>query len=335
MSKIKIHSLENLQRQLKLEKDIGKREQLRLLLDEMSEVYPDESEIPDNPYDLFTVPKQWKSSNMKRKIVLGWLGESFTGKTFSALSASHLTEKHIKNDFKGLNEEQLKYFLQGLKRYIPFTPVWVIGTEVSTYECLTSDDNEEYFEHANINYVEVLQKGSGLTILDQIRTYKNFLIAMYALSNLKRGTVILDSSSGVLSAQHEVVRRIIGKLPSLKKEQGILPRHWFWRNVEREGIMFWGRIMPVNFIFTIKIIMQSIEGNKDLKKIRWWEETDRHLSSILIENKRIGKQANFSSYIEKCRTNTSLYGKTYKNLTLPLFMYNLINAKKRIIKEVV
>jgi len=334
MSKVKVYSIQKLQKQLKLEKNLEKREQLRLILDEMAEVYPDESEIPSDPRSLFTVPKQWKSSNMKRKLVMAVLGESFTGKTFTALSSSHLTAKHIKNDFKvGLTIEEIEYFLQQMKRYIPFTPVWVIGTEESTYECLTSDDNEEYFEHANINYVEVLAKGSGLTLLDQIRTYKNFLIAIYALSNLKRGTVILDSSSGVLSAQHEIVRRVIGKLPSLKKEQGILPRHWFWRNVEREGIMFWGRIMPVHFIFTIKIIMQSVEGGKDIEKIKWWEETDRHLSSIIIKNKRIGKQANFNSTIEKCRINTTLYNKTYKNLTMPLFMWSLINAKKRKIKE--
>ena len=333
MSKVKTYSLQKLQKQLKFEKDVGKREQLRTLLDEMAEVYPDASEIPSDPRSLFTIPKQWKSSNIKRKIVLGLLGESFTGKTFTACSASHLTSKHIKNDFRGLTDDQIDIFLEGLKRYIPFTPVWVIGTEESTYECLTSDDNEEYFEHANINYVECLAKGSGLTLLDQIRTYKNFLIAIYALSNLKRGTVILDSSSGILSAQHEIVRRIIGKLPLLKKEQGILQRHWFWRNVEREGIMFWGRIMPVHFIFTIKIIMQSKVNEKDFEKIKWWEETDRHLSSIIIKNKRIGKEANFNSTIEKCRINTTLYNKTYKNLTMPLFMWNLINAKKRKIKE--
>ena len=332
-SKVKIVSLKKLQENLKTEKDLGKREQLRLIIDEMGEVYPDESEIPDDPRTIFTTPKQWKSSNIKRKLVMGMLGESFTGKTFSACSSSHLTTKHIKNDFKGLTDEQMEYFLQGLKRYIPFTPVWVIGTEESTYECLTSDDNAEYFEHANINYIEVLSKGSGLTLLDQIRTYKNFLIAIYALSNLKRGTVILDSSSGILTAQHEIVRRVIGKLPSLAKSQGILPRHWFWRNVEREGIMYWGRIMPVHFIFTIKIIMQSKENEKDFEKIKWWEETDRHLSSVIMKNTRIGKQANFNSTIEKCRINTTLYNKTYKNLTMPLFMWNLINAKKRKIKE--
>ena len=332
-SKVKIISLKRLQEDLKKEKDLGKREQLRLVMDEMAEVYPDESEIPDDPRTIFTTPKQWKSSKMKRKIVMGILGPSFTGKTFTACSSSHLTEKHIRNDFQGLTAKEIEYFLFQLKRYIPFTPVWVIGTEESTYECLTSDDNEEYFRHANINYIEVLSKGSGLTILDQIRTYKNFLIAIYCLSNLKRGTVILDSSSGILSAQHEIVRRVIGKLPSLAKSQGILPRHWFWRNVEREGIMFWGRIMPVHFLFTIKIIMQSKENGKDFEKIKWWEETDRHLSSVIIKNKRIGKQANFNSTIEKCRINTTLYNKTYKNLTMPLFMWNLINAKKRIIKE--
>jgi len=332
-TKVKTYTIKKLQAELKTEKDLGKREQYRLLLDEMGEVYPDESEIPSNPRDIFITPKQWKSSNMKRKLVMGILGESFTGKTFSACSASHLTEKHIRNDFQGLTAKEIEYFLFQLRRYIPFTPVWVIGTEESTYECLTSDDNEEYFKHADINYIECLEKGSGLTLLDQIRTYKNFLIAIHALSNLKRGTVVLDSSSGVLSAQHEIVRRIIGKLPSLAKSQGILPRHWFWRNVEREGIMYWGRIMPIHFIFTIKIIMQSKETEKDFEKIKWWEETDRHLSSILIKNKRFGKQANFNSTIEKCRINTTLYNKTYKNLTMPLFMWNLVNAKKRKIKE--
>ncbi len=333
MSKVKTYTLEKLQKQLKFEKNVEKREKLRSILDEMAEVYPEESEIPDDPKTIFTTPKQWKNSKIKRKLVLASLGQSDSGKTTLVNTVSHLTPKHIKNDFKGLNDKQMEFFLQGLKNYIPFTPVWVIGTEESTYECLTSDDNEEYFEHANINYIEVLSKGSGLTLLDQFRTYKNFLIALYALSNLKKGTIILDSSSGVLSAQHEIIRRIIGKLPSLKKEQGILPRHWFWRNVEREGIMYFGRIMPVHFLFTIKVIMQSIEGKKDLEKIRWWEETDRHLSSIIIKNKRIGKQANFNSTIEKCRVNSSLYGKTYKNLTMPLFMWNLINAKKRKIKE--
>jgi len=79
--------------------------------------------------------------------------------------------------------------------------------------------------------------------------------------------------------------------------------------------------------------MQSVEGGEDIEKIKWWEETDRHLSSIIVKNKRIGKRANFNSTIEKCRINTSLYGKSYKNMTLPLFMWNLINAKKKKIKE--
>jgi len=332
MSKVKTYSLDKLQKMYKDEKDVGKRSQLKLLLDEMAEVYPDDDEIPDDPKTLFNTPNQWKSSNMKRKLVMGILGESFSGKTFTSLSISHLTEKYIRHDFKGLNDEEIEYFIKELKRYIPFTPVWVIGTEESTYECLTSDDNEEYFKHANINYVEVLAKGSGLTLIDQIKTYKNFLIALYSLANIKRGTIIIDSSSGILSAQHEIVRRIIGKLPNLKKEQGILPRHWFWRNVEREGIMYYGRLMPVNFIFTIKIIMQSVENERDFEKIKWWEETDRHLSSIIIKNQRIGKEAKFTSFIDKCRINTSLYGKSYSNMTLPMFMWNLINAKRQ--KEV-
>jgi len=249
MSKVKTYSLQKLQKQLLTEKDLTRREQLRTLLDEMAEVYPDESEIPSNPRTIYTIPKQWKSDNIKRKLVMAVLGESFTGKTFTALSTSHLTPKHIRNDFKGLSDEQLDYYIEGLKRYIPFTPVWVIGTEESTYECLTSDDNEEYFKHANINYIEVLEKGSGLTLLDQIRTYKNFLIALYALSNLKRGSIVLDSSSGVLSAQHEIVRRIVGKLPSLKKSQGILPKHWFWRNVERENDVFWKNYASPFYIY--------------------------------------------------------------------------------------
>lgn len=327
---VKSYTIKKLQEQVRNEPDAGKREQLKQLLDEMAEVYPDESEVPDDPKKLFTTPTQWKSKTMKRKLVMGILGESFSGKTFTALTASHLTPKHIDNDFNGLTKKQKELFHSELERYTPFTPVWVIGTEESTFECLTSDDNADYFEHANINYVEVLQKGSGLTLIDQLGTYKNFLIALYSLANQKRGTVIIDSMSGILAAQHEIVRRIIGKIPSIKKEQGIMPRHWFWRNVEQEGIMFYGRILPINFIFTVKIIMQSKEGGeKDIEKRRWHEETNRHLSSVIIKNERVGKQTKFRSIIEKCRPNNNLYNKMYQNMTIPMFMWNLINAKNK------
>jgi len=56
MSKVKIYSLQKLQKQLKTEKDLTRREQLRQVLDEMAEVYPDESEIPSNPREIFTTP---------------------------------------------------------------------------------------------------------------------------------------------------------------------------------------------------------------------------------------------------------------------------------------
>lgn len=325
---VKNYSIKSLKEKLKSESDAGKKKQLRLLLDEMAEVYPDESEIPNDPKTLFTQPAKWKSKEIKKKLVMGVLGESFSGKTFTTLSASHLTEKHIMNDFKNIQIKQKKKFIEFLSEYIPFTPVWVIGTEKSTHECLTSMDNEEYFEHANINYVEVLERGDGLTLVDHFKTYKNFLIALYSLTNLKQGTVILDSMSGILAAQHEVVRRIIMKVPSLKKEQGVMPRHWFWRNVEQEGIMFYGRMLPVNFLFTVKIIKQHNESGNDIEKVKWHEETNRHLSSVIIKNERIGEKANFRSTIQKCRPNKELYHKVFNNLSLPMFMYNLFLSKK-------
>lgn len=330
MSKVKTYSIKSLEAKLKTTVDPEKRRELKLLLDDMAEVYPDESEIPDNPEEIFVMPKQWKDkSKIKRKVVMCIKGQSFSGKTFTALSASHCTEKHIRHDFKGLNEDKLNYFLQGMKRYLPFTPVWVIGTEASTYECLDSDDNEEYFEHADVRYVEVLERGSsGLSLLDHIRTYKNFLIALYSLSNQNRGTIVLDSSSSILTAQHEIVRRVINKIPSLREHQGVPPIKWFWRAVEREGIMYFGRLTPINFIFTIKQVIQSKENEKEFLKTRWWEETDRHLSSIILQNEQIGNSDVFRSIVEKCRPNKTLQNKSYQNLTIPMFMYNLINAKR-------
>jgi hypothetical protein len=328
-TKVRTYSLENLRDKIKMETDPSKRKQLTMLLEEMAEVYPDESEIPQNPEELFILPKQWKSSDIKKKWVMMLKGHSFSGKTFTGLTASHLTEKHIRNDFKALPKPKLDYFISEVKKYIPFTPVWVLGTEASTYECLTSNDNEEYFKHADIRYVELTKRGSGTSLIDQIATYKNFLIAMYSLSNETRGTIFLDSNSSILAAQHEVVRRLIHKIPSLKKEQGIPTRYWFWRNVEQEGIMFFGRLTPINFIFTVKIITQSLESGEDIEKIRYHEETNRHLSSIIIRNEQIGNSDKFRSTIEKCRPNKRLQNKTYQNMTLPLFMYNLINTKKQ------
>jgi len=332
---VRVYSLDALKTKLKNETTPEKRQQLRLLLDEMAEVYPDESEIPNNPEEIFILPKQWKSGDIKKKIVMCIKGQSTSGKTFTALSSSHLTQKHILHDFsksiknKTISKQELQYFFDELDKYIPFTPVWVIGTEESTYECLTSDDNAEFFEHADVRYVEVLQKGSGLSFLDHMSTYKNFLIALYSLSGQKRGTIVIDSSSGVLSAQHEVVRRVIAKIPSLKKEQGIPTRQWFWRNVEREGMMFYGRITPVNFIFTIKQVMKSRENQPDFLATDWWERTDRHLSSIIIQNEQLGNTNKFRSTIEKCRPNSRFLNKSYQNMTLPVFMYNLIMAKNK------
>jgi len=325
----KIYSMDYLKQKLKTETNPAKVQQLKMLLDEMSEVYPDESELIENPKDIFTSPDKWKSSQIKKKLVLCIQGESFTGKTFQALTASHLTQKHIENDYKNLDEDKRDFFKKKLDEYIPFTPLWVIGTEESTHECLTSSDNYNYFKHADINYVEVLQRGSGLTLIDQMKTYKNFLIALYSLSNEKRGTIVLDSMSSILSAQHEIIRRIVGKLPSLKKEQGIMPKHWFWRNVEQEGIMFFGRISPMNFIFTIKVIKQAKEGDEDIMKVRWHEETNLHLSSVLMRNERIGKEANFRTTIMKCRPNKNLYNKVYRNLTVPALMYNIFTTKEQ------
>lgn len=331
MTKARIYSLDYLSSRLKEEKDPRKREQMRLLLEEMSEVYPEESELIDDPYELFTTPKQWQSRKLRRKLVIGTKGVSFSGKSYEMLSASHLTRKHIENDFKALKSKERDEFCDWLEdNFLPFTPLWVIGTEESTLEILRSFDNEEYFEHADINYVEVLKKGKGMTILDHMATYKNFLIALYSLSNLDRGTIMLDSTSGVLAAQHEIVRKIIGKIPSLKKEQGILPRHWFWRNVEREGMMFYGRIVNAHFMFTAKTIVSSREDGEDYVKVRWYEEADRHLSSIIFNNDRISEtEAKFRTTVEKCRIDSSLYGKSYQNLTMPIFMYNLYLTYKQ------
>ena len=329
--KFKIYSLDYLQNKMKEEKDPLKRAQFRQLLDEMAEVYPDEDELVEDPYSLFKTPKDWQSKKLRRKLVIGTKGVSFSGKSYEMLTASHLTRKHIMHDFKTLSKKEKEDFATWLEdNFVPFTPLWVIGTEESTLEILRSFDNEEYFEHADINYVEVLKKGSGLTILDQMGTYKNFLIALYSLSNLKRGTVILDSTSGVLAAQHEIVRRVIGKLPSLAKSQGILPRHWFWRNVEREGMMFYARIITAHFMFSAKTIISSRINEPDFVKTKWYEEADKHLSSIIFNNDRISEtEAKFRTTVEKCRIDSRLYGKSYQNLTMPIFMYNLYLSYKQ------
>ena len=326
---LKTYSIAKIEEKLREESDLQKRRQLKLILDEMAEVYPDRTEIPDKPEDLYISPKEWKTKKVNNKLVMGVLGESFTGKTFTTLTSSHLTEKHIRHDFSRLPKDKLEGFIDYVKTYIPFTPVWVIGTEESTLECLKSEDNKEYFEHSNIHYVEILEKGtSGTSLLDHMKTYKNFLIALYALSNITRGTIIIDSMSTILSAQHEIVRRIIMGVPELKKEQGILPRHWFWRNAEQEGIMFFGRVIKCNFIYTAKVLQQNRAGGETVEKIRYHEETNKHLSSIILRNKKMDKKATFTSQIEKCRPNIKLYNKVYKNLTLPKFMYNLyINQK--------
>lgn len=329
VSKIKIHSLKALESALDSEKDINKREQLKLLLDEMAEVYPDESEIPDDPYKLFYTPNYWKKK-LKKSIVMGIKGHSSHGKTYEALSVSHLTPKYIEHEFKGISNKERENFKKFIDEFYSFTPVWVIGCESSTLECLTSMDNEGYFEHANINYVEVQQKGRGLSLVDHVKTYKNFLIAMYTLSNIKGGTIIIDPISAVLNAQHEIVRRIIMKVPSLKKHQGVPTRHWFWRNTEQEGIMFYGRIVEANFIFTVKVITQHLEGGEDIEKIRWHEETNKHLSSIIVNNDKVPGKNIFRSTIEKCRLNNNLVNRTYENMTLPTFMYNLYLSKKEL-----
>jgi len=331
---VKIYSLDSISKKLMTETDPDKRKQLKLLLEEMAEVYPDENEIPNDPEELFILPKQWKSSEIKKKIVMCIKGHSSSGKTFSSLSASHLTTEHIKNDFKRLPEGDFNYFFSELKKYIPFTPIWVIGTEASTYECLTSDDNEEYFENADIRYIEVskLNKDGGTSLLDKVSIYKNFLKALYALSNEKRGTIVVDSASPILDAQHEIVRRVVMKVPNLKEHQGIPTRHWFWRNNEQEGIMMFARLTPINFIFTIKVVTQSTESEKELEKIKWHEETNRHLSSIIVNNEYVSN-GKFRSTIEKCRPNSRLMGRSYQNLTMPLFMYNLIQEKKKMKKE--
>lgn len=302
----------------------------------MGEVYPNESELIDDPYKLFITPKQWKSKSIKKKLVYGVRGESFSGKSYGLLSTSHLTEKFIRNDFKSMNSKLRDEFIQWLKdNFLPFTPLWVIGTEESTHEILTSFDNEEYFEHANINYVEILQKAEGgLTLLDHINTYKQFLIAIYSLSNITRGSIIVDSATTILNAQHEVVRRVIGKIPTLKKEQGILPRYWFWRNVEQEGMMFYGRIVKAHFFFSVKDIIQHTEDGQDIEKTKWHEETNRHLASIIVKNERQSKtEPIFRSTIEKCRIDSSLYGKTFQSMTMPMFMYNLFLTYKERIKN--
>lgn len=329
---IKTVSLKKMERSLDEEKDPTKREQLRILLDEMGEVYPDEDDIPDDPKKIFTTPQQWKKEQ-PNKLIACIKGRSGSGKTYTGLSSSHLTPKHIQNDFQGISQNQRQKFIEFIKKYIPFTPLWVIGTEQSTYECLKSIDNEEYFEHCNINYIEIQQKGKGLSLLDHIKTYRQFLIAIYALSDQEQGTLMIDTNSGVLSSQHEIVRRVIMKVPQLKKTQGIMPRHWFWRNVEQEGIMYFGRIINMNFIITVKIIDQHLENGEDIEKIKWHEETNKHMSSIIMTNEQIDGKNQYRSKIEKCRTNSRLLNKTYSNLTLPMFMYNLFLSKQEILKE--
>lgn len=330
---IRLTSLKLLEEQLHKETDPQRRENMRMLLDEMGEIYPDFSEIPDDPKKLFK-PLQELRKNRIIKVNMSVIGRSSSGKTYFGGTASHCTPKYIDFLFKSISSEIRKEFKEYLSRFIPFTPLWVIGTEESTLDCFDSDDNKEYFKHSDINIVETLVKSKGGTnILNYPETYKNILIALYALANEKQGTILLDSGTTPMNAQHEIMRRIIMKIPSIKREQGINPRHWFWRNVEQEGLNFFLRIVGMNTITTYKIIDQHLENGVDIEKIKWYEEASRHLSSIIIYNEQIKGKKEFMSTIQKCRINSNLDGLKYQNFTMPKFMFKLYEESKKVQEE--
>lgn len=319
---------ESLGREAKAELNQRKKEKIEKMRDEMQDIYPDLSKLPKPETFLKDIKKK---KNIKLKLMTGIRGETFTGKSYQAFSYGRLIDGIIQNDVK--NKLFRDLLLSKLNFFIPFSPVYILGGEESTEECLYSFDNKDFFSVMDIKYIEVPILD---TKIDPVASYKNLLTKLYSIIKYRSksgGTLVIDPLSTPLEWMHYIMRRKIMKIPEIKPEQGILSRYWWWRNAEMDSLMLLFRKIPMNVICTYKVEEQHYEGSKKpIYKTLWWQRANAHLSSNIITNTKTESKRVFISRIDKCRLNSYVYGLKIRNMVGTKFMLNLLTAKPK--KEV-
>jgi len=249
------------------------------------------------------------------------IGKTGLGKTRDAMLWGRINMPHIEEDINTLDlpgkkrDHALETFAEALKhqRIYPGNPVIVLGTEESTEECVYGDDQWELFAdlvgRKEIRFTEVFREhdsGKNEGFLDYFESFRAFkkALAVVKRANPQTGTVVIDCGSDLLEWQHEIIRRKLMKIPELKKEQGVPPRYWFWRNMEQTKMQMALRRMKCNTVVTWR--MAKDKDGEITDKPRWHDDTSGHKSNNVLHFTGDDPENRFMIRVRKCRQTRRL-----------------------------
>lgn len=266
-------------------------------------------------------------------------GHTGSGKTRYGMSWVRLNPKDVEEDITAFNlpskkhDHAIETFLTAFKnqQIIRGDPIYVIGTEISTEECIYGDDNWDLFaEHVDKDILfkevyEVFEKGPEKGELDPIASLRRFNHVWSFLMNLQpeTGTVFVDSGTSVLSWRHSYLRRKIMKKAPTEKEQGVPLKYWFWRNEKQESFQLGLRALKANTNVTWKMAKDSDGDYTD--RPRWHDDTSGHLSNNIIFHP-LHEDDMFTGVVRKCRQSRAIRHKILPFPTATKFVGLLIHA---------
>jgi len=266
-------------------------------------------------------------------------GHTGSGKTRYGLSWVRLNPTDVVEDIEMWNlpgekhDHAIESFSTGFKNdaIIRGDPLIIIGTEISTEECLYGDDQWDMVaDHVekDILFKEVyrtFESGPEMGEEDPIACLREFnkVWAIILKRQPNRGTIMVDSGTSVLGWRHEYLRRKIMKKAPTEKEQGIPPRYWFWRNTKQESFQLGLRALKANTLVTWKMAKDKEGDYTELP--RWHDDTSGHLSNNVLFHPLHDKDL-FTTQVKKCRQTRELRMKRIPFPTATKFVGLLIHA---------
>jgi hypothetical protein len=297
---------------------------------------------------IFSTPT--KTRKTKKGIVVADAGKPFSGKTRRLLSTVKVSKKGIEEEvptwnLKSKNEEVvIETMLSALKsgRLLTGTPLYVVGTEESTEECLYSEDNWEYFadyiDEIKLKEIFILRDTdkileTGVNGEESFKLFNKIMILFErAAISGKKYAIGIDNGSTILGWLHEVLRRSIHRKPITAKEQGIPPRHWFYRNTKMESMSLdFKNLNKLTWI--VYKMAKDREGNTTIEP-KWHEDTSGYLATVYMYSQLIERRKLIITEFRKCRPNFQLVGEWYQWLSANKIMALMLGLQQPLFSSV-
>lgn len=197
-------------------------------------------------------------------------------------------------------------------------PVYIIDTEFGSYPVARKFDDEE------INIADVVVLNEKTDDVDFIKSLDNIEQAVKVLSDVREGTIAIDSGSDVwqwIGAWLEKTAR-----RRSKKTGQMLQMEWGRGNERYRNMMLKLLSKEVNFVLTTQEKPSySADGKQTGVVPNWQKQTPYWLDMVIRTTKEVTRgQTSYNAYVEKFR---------YSRMANLMLKDNTFEAVKKVIRE--